>query len=224
MILAELLSVNNVVWTIGSYQLCLIELLATVLGLWSFIEIVRRKIAGLVIAVFSVSITAALFYQLRLYSDMILMMYYVVAAICAIVAWRRNRNRHGGEVCVARLSLKRSVILFVGMLVAIVCLRFIAAHVHLWLPGLFPEPAAFAWADATTTVLGISASVLMIRQKSECMLIWFISDLISTVVYQKSGVYFLSGVYFIYVLCDAFGAVSWARCSVQQTDLPDKTQ
>lgn len=210
----QIFSVNHIVWTIWSYELSLIELLATVLGLWSFIQIVRRKISGLVVALFSVSITAVLFYQLRLYSDMMLMGYYLLVALIAIRTWQGNRKQHGGELCVSRLSIKRMLYLTLAMIVFILLLRYISAHLNLWFPSFFPEPAAFAWADATTTVLGITASVLLIRQQSECMLIWFISDIISVAVYQKSGVYFLTGVYLIYLLCDAYGAASWARSSI----------
>jgi nicotinamide mononucleotide transporter len=218
MISSEILSVHTILWIFGSYELSLIELLATVLGLWSFIQIVRRKISGLVIGVFSTSITAVLFYQVRLYSDMMLMMFYLGVALTAIWTWQRNRRSHGGQVCVSRLSLKRLIILALGMMAAVASLRYISSHLNIWLPTLFPEPAAFAWADASTTVLGITASILLIRQQSECMVFWLVSDIISTVVYQKSGVYFLSGVYIIYLFCDAYGAVAWARCPVPKGD------
>lgn len=213
MIFAEFFSVDYIIWTVGGYKLSFIEFCGTFLGLWSFIEIVRRKVTGLVIALFSVIISAWFFYQLRLYSDMMLMIYYLAAALCAIVAWRRNTGCNEGKLRVARLPLRGALQLSIGIVTAVIALRFVSSHLHVWLPSLFPEPAIYAWADATTTVLGICASILLIRRKRECMLIWFFSDTISSVVYQKSGVYFYCGVYLIYVVCDAIGVFCWSKRS-----------
>ncbi len=187
-----------------------LEIISTVLGIWSYIEIIRRKARGLVIGFIAALLLACLFYQLRLYSDMGLMLYYAVASLTALFFWRRAfRENH--TIQITRLNLRTHRMLLVGIPLAIGLLAVIASHLHLWLPALFPEAARIPLGDATTTVLGITASVLIIRRKVEAIAFWLIGDILSTLIYARSGIYFLASVYIAYVLIDAAGLLIWTR-------------
>jgi len=187
-----------------------LEIISTVLGIWSYIEIIRRKARGLVIGFIAALLLACLFYQLRLYSDMGLMLYYAAASLTALFFWRRAfRENHTLQI--TRLSRRTHRTLLIGVPLAIGLLAIIASHLHLWLPALFPEAARIPLGDATTTVLGITASILIIRRKVEAMAFWLIGDILSTFIYARSGIYFLASVYIAYVLIDAAGLLIWTR-------------
>jgi len=187
-----------------------LEIISTVLGVWSYIEIIRRKTLGLVLGLVAVLLLACLFYQHRLYSDMALMLYYAVASLTALFFWRRT-FRENRTIQITRLSHRTRRMLLIGLPLAIGLLAVIASHLHLWLPALFPEAARIPLGDAITTVLGITASILIIRRKVEAMAFWLIGDILSTFIYARSGIYFLASVYIAYVLIDAAGLLIWTR-------------
>lgn len=209
-----LFNTNHILFDIHGYGISPIELFSTLLGLWSYIEIIRRKARGLVVGFFASTLLACLFYQLRLYSDMGLMLYYAVASLIALFFWRRSfRKDHA--LAITRLNRRSRLTLLISLPLAIGLLSFIASHLHLWLPNLFPEPARIPLGDAVTTVLGITASILIIRRKVESMAFWLIGDTLSTLIYSHSGIYFLTSVYVAYMLIDAAGLLDWTRRRTQ---------
>jgi nicotinamide mononucleotide transporter len=210
--LRTLFDANHVLLDIHGYGLSTLELLSTLLGLWSYIEIVRRRLRGLLLGFAASIFLAAMFYQLRLYADMGLMVYYAVISILTLVTWR-NSAATGRGIQVTSLTRNMRLALLLGLPLFVGALACITSQLHLWLPGLFPEPTRFCYSDATTTVLGITASILLIRRKTECMGLWLAADLISTVIYSQSGVYFLAGVYAAYALIDGTGLILWLRRS-----------
>ena len=187
-----------------------LEIISTVLGVWSYIEIIRRKARGLVIGFVAVLLLAYLFYQHRLYSDMALMLYYASASLTALFFWRHTfRKNHTLQI--TRLNRRTRRMLFVGIPLTIGLLAGITSHLHLWLPAIFPVAARIPLGDATTTVLGITASILIIRRKVEAMVFWLAGDTLSTLIYTWSGLYFLASVYIAYIIIDAFGLFAWTR-------------
>ncbi len=206
----NLFDTDHVLFVIHGYSLSAIELFSTLLGIWSYVEIIRRKARGLMLGLIAALLLACLFYQLRLYSDMGLMLYYAAAAIVALFFWRHS-FREDRTLRITRLSRRTRRMLLIGIPLAIGLLAVITCHLHLWCPCLFPEKACIPLGDAITTVLGIAASILIIRRKVEAMAFWLIGDTLSTLIYAQSGIYFLSSVYIAYMLIDAAGLLSWTR-------------
>ena len=211
-LLQSFFAVDYVLIEIHGYGLSAIELFSTVLGLWSYIEIIRRKKRGLAIGALASLLLACLFYQLHLYSDMGLMHYYAIASIAALVVWRRYAAENF-EIKIVRLSHRMRLKLSVSLPLAIGLLAFVSSHLHIWLPSLFPESARFSLGDAATTVFGITASILLIQRKAESMALWLAADTLSTFIYLRSGVYFLAAVYCAYMLVDLGGFIIWLRRS-----------
>ena len=187
-----------------------LEIISTLLGIWSYIEIIRRKTRGLVLGFVAVLLLACLFYQVRLYSDMALMLYYATACLAALIFWRRAFQKTN-TIQITQLSRRTHWVLLIALPVAIGLLTVIAARLHLWEPALFPEAARMPLGDATTTILGITASILIIQRKVEAMAFWLIGDSLSTLIYAKSGIYFLAFVYIAYIVIDAAGLFIWTR-------------
>ena len=212
--LLKLFDTHHILFVIHGYSLSAIELFSTLLGIWSYVEIIRRKARGLIIGIISSLLLACLFHQLRLYSDMGLMLYYTVASLVALFFWRRSfKKEHSLKVTRLRPRVRR--ILLISLPLGIVLLAAIASHLHTWFPRLFPEPACFPLGDAFTTVFGIAASILLIQRKTEAMALWLAADVIATIIYSKSGVYFLASVYIAYMLIDLAGLLIWLHRSRQ---------
>ncbi len=216
-LLHTLFDAEQVLVDIHGYGLSTLELLSTILGMWSYVEIIRRRLRGPILGFCASLCLAAMFYQLRLYADMGLMVYYAAASVLTLACWQRNSSANEG-LKVTTLSPNWRLALGLGAPALIGMLAFITGHLHIWLTNVFPEPTRFCYADATTTVLGITASLLLIRRKAECMAIWLAADIISTGIYIQSGAYFLAAVYALYALIDGTGLVVWLRRSRDEAD------
>ena len=209
-----LFSTNNTLFTFYGYSVSFIELLSTILSLWAFIEIIRQKARGLIIGMLGSLALAGLFYQVHLYSDMLLIFYYTIAAAFALVFWQRNmQQRHADRIRVTRLKPRARIALLIGLPLSILLLACFSSQLHVWFPKWFPNAAGFIYYDATTTILGITASILQIRRTVECMLLWVIADIISLTLYAVIGIHFLAEVYTIYLIADITGLIAWNRQS-----------
>jgi nicotinamide mononucleotide transporter len=210
--LIRLFSADQVLIHLYGYDLSALELFSTLLAILSYADIIHRKLRGLVIGCLSSILLVSLFYQLRLYADMGLMLYYVGASIVAIASWQR-KSKGKKELEVSTLGRRPRLWLIFGILLFIWIITYVDGHLHIWFPVAFPEPARFPIADAVTTTLGITASILLIRCKWEAMGAWLVADILALTVYILCGVYFLAIVYATYAIMDLAGVLEWIKCS-----------
>jgi nicotinamide mononucleotide transporter len=82
-------------------------------------------------------------------------------------------------------------------------------QVHLWLPSLFPEAAAFPFLDAITTVMSFTAMALMAQKRIESWWYWIVVDGIAIGLYYVKEVRFLSLLYVILLAIAVNGLRSW---------------
>ena len=61
-------------------------------------------------------------------------------------------------------------------------------RVHLWLPRWFPEPAAYPFLDASTTVMSFVAMILMAWRRVECWYLWILVDVVGIGLYAAKEV------------------------------------
>lgn len=208
--LLQWFSIETTLCTVLGYRLSPLEISSVILSVWGYVEIIRHRIRGLVAGVFATLLMAVLFKQIQLYSDMILMLYYCAATIAAIFVWSRPTPEDSTQH-ISRISNSSRWNLAAGIAASVIAFRLFSGNLHHLLPVWFAKPAVFIWADALTTSLCIAASILLIRKKTECMLLWLVSNLISIFLYQKQGVLFLAVVYIVYAVMDLAGFIIWNR-------------
>lgn len=90
------LRIDNIAFTVLEYPMSWIELVGTVLYLWSVWLIARRKMLTWPVGIVSVLLYLALFYQIGLYSDALEQVYYLGASVYGWVFWVRS-DRLGGK-------------------------------------------------------------------------------------------------------------------------------
>jgi len=89
----NLLSVDTVFFTVLGYPMSYIELVGTVLYLWSVWLIARRRMLTWPVGILSVLLYMALFYQIRLYSDALEQIYYLCASVYGWWYWSRSQHQ-----------------------------------------------------------------------------------------------------------------------------------
>ncbi len=207
--------VNTIAFTILGYPLSYIELVGTILYLWSVWLITRQKILTWPVGIVSVLLYMVLFYQIQLYSDTLEQAYYLVASVYGWWLWS-SRGRQAEQAFAPYVSAPRTlglVLLLTAVLSA--ALGGLMSRIHELQPALFPQPAAFPYLDSLTTIMSFSAMWLMAQKRLESWAYWIIVDMIGIGLYYVQGVRFISLLYVILLGLAINGLVSWLRSARQ---------
>jgi len=203
--------VNTIAFTMLGYPLSYIELVGTILYLWSVWLIARQNMLTWPVGIVSVLLYMALFYQIQLYSDALEQAYYLIASAYGWWLWS-SRRRQAEQAFVPYVSTPRTLGLVLLLTVVLAAaLSGLMSRIHELLPTLFPIPAAFPYLDALTTVMSFSAMWLMAQKRLESWVYWIIVDVIGIGLYYVQGVRFISLLYVILLGLAINGLVSWLR-------------
>ena len=203
------LNVDNVAFTIFGYPMSYVELIGTILYLWSVWLISRRRILTWPVGIVSVLLYMVLFYQIRLYSDTIEQIYYLGASIYGWAIWNKS-PKDDGQISDVIYSDKQSISLWILITLAVSTLvSFLMSRIHLIFPILFPEAASFPFLDALTTIMSFVAMWLMAKKKIESWVYWIIVDVIGIWLYYVKDVKFISLLYVVLFFMALNGLRSW---------------
>ena len=207
------LSVDTVFFTVLGYPMSYLEFVGTVLYLWSVWLIARRHVLTWPVGIVSVLLYMALFYQIRLYSDALEQIYYLVA--CAYGWWFWSRSRPEKHIISdVSFSSGRAKIAWVAVTaVCSIALGRFMSRVHLWAPSAFPEPAAYPYVDALTTVMSLVAMWLMARKHVESWIYWIVVDVIGIGLYFDKGIKFVSLLYVLLLALAIRGLIGWRKAA-----------
>jgi nicotinamide mononucleotide transporter len=204
-------SVNNTALTVFGYPLSYVELLGTVFYLWSVWLIAKRRILTWPVGIVSVLLYMTLFYQIRLYSDALEQIYYLIASVYGWWRWVHS-PREKGAVLSVRFSSSGWILtsLLISVLLGLATGAFMS-RAHSLAPGFFPEAASYPYLDALTTIMSFMAMWLMIRQRIESWVYWIIIDVAGIGLYYVKSVRFISLLYVILLIMAIKGLVSWLK-------------
>lgn len=209
-----LLDINSIFFTLLGYQMSYVEFFGTVAGFIAVVISARAHPASWPIGIVNVILLFFLFYQIGLYPDMALQVFFLITNI---IGWWRWKNPAKGEEDL-KLELKITYLTanwrYISVLIIIsgtVLMGSIAAKLHNWLPEIFMEPSAFPYADSFVTVTSILAQYWMVQKKAECWLFWVAADVVATMLYFLNNVRFLSLEYLLFCFIAAWGFLAWVR-------------
>ncbi len=178
-----------------------IELTATIFGVLCVWLIIRQSIwcwpAGLV----QVTLFVYIFYEARLYSDMILHIIYIFLQLYGWYHWL-----YGGH---ARTSLPITTLsgyaraAWIGL--GVLGMMALGATMHTF------TNAALPYADAFTTVVSLIAQWLLARKKLENWYFWIAVDVVAIGVYFSRELYFTTGLYTLFLGMAIAGFFAWRR-------------
>jgi nicotinamide mononucleotide transporter len=211
----QFLSVDNIAFVLLGYPMSYIELIGTVLYLWSVWLIAKRRVLTWPVGIVSVLLYMILFYQIRLYSDAIEQVYYIGASIYGWIVWNHSRNEDGKVTDVTYSNIQSIIfwIMITGIISIVV--GFLMKRIHLLLPVIFPEAASFPFLDALTTIMSFTAMWLMARKRIESWIYWIIVDGIGIWLYFVKDVKFISLLYVTLLFLAVSGLASWHKTKTQ---------
>jgi nicotinamide mononucleotide transporter len=209
------LDVNNIAFELLGYPMSYVELIGTILYLWSVWLISKRRVLTWPVGIASVLLYMVLFYQIRLYSDTIEQVYYLGASVYGWMIWNKS-PQDAGQVKDVMYGNIRSIWMWVIITAVFSFLVGIfMGRVHVLLPVVFPEPASFPLLDAFTTVMSFTAMWLMAQKRIESWVYWIIVDVIGIWLYFVKDVKFISILYIVLLIMAVNGLRSWHQSTRQ---------
>jgi nicotinamide mononucleotide transporter len=205
----SLFSLNTTIFELLGYRMSLLELVATLSGLGATWYAARENIITWPFALVNAFLFFILFYQVNLYSAMVLQLFFFGNAIYGWVNWRRDEV--GAKKPVTMLRHKSRVLWLTGIFAGMIILGSVMSRINLWLPDFFPEKARFVYTDAMVAVLSIAASILLARLKIENWVLWILIDMLSVALYAMRGIMLVSLQYLIFLFMASYGLYEWKK-------------
>jgi nicotinamide mononucleotide transporter len=215
------LNVHNVFFTFLGYPMSYIEFSATLLIVVYVLLITRRIVYAWPIGITAFTLFAVLFYQVRLYSDFFEQFYYIGNGFYGWWLWltsRKDKKELDISFSTRKIYVLTASIIAIGAAV----LGFTMSRIHLYLPSLFPNPAAFPYIDAFATVMGFVAATLSAHRKIESWLLWICVDCICIGLYYARNVKFVAAIYIFFLALAINGLITWTRDLRRNTQSPEQ--
>jgi len=185
----------NMVW---------VEAVAVVFGFLAVWLTVRQHIACWPAGLVQVTLYVVIFYDARLYSDLILHVIYIGVQAYGWHHWLHG-GRDDGELRVT--SLTRGAVLAWAAVCMVGTVAW-GSMMATWTDASFP------YGDAFTTVTSLVAMWLQARKRIETWIFWIVVDVVAIVIYLAKGLYLTSGLYLAFLVLCVMGLAAWRKALV----------
>jgi len=209
-ILSSIFDINYTFFKVFDYQMSFIEFFGTITGLISVWLATRANIHTWTIGILNVIAFFIIYYQIQLYSDMFLQIFFFGTSVLGIWQWLQKKPVNSDKR-ISSLKLKSQILIVCSILILTAFLGYAVARIHIYFPDYFNNPASFPYPDALTTILSIFATFLMAYKKIECWVLWILVDIISIFLYFQKGVLFISLEYVVFLIMAIIGLFQWLK-------------
>ncbi|WP_264812701.1 nicotinamide riboside transporter PnuC, partial [Acetobacter oeni] len=175
----------------------LVAVVVNVLGVWLT---ARRNMLCWPVGIVAVLLYAKLFYEWRLYADMMLQCVYVAAQIYGWKSWSSARKAGEQTIQVVSVTLINLMLGFAAAMLASVVLGAIMA---IWTDDPLPR------IDATLTCFSLLASFWSARRHIENWYLWIAVDFFYTLVFLYRQNDMTAGLYALFDILALYGALKW---------------
>ena len=182
-----------------------VEIAATIFGLLCVWLTVKQNIwcwpTGLVMVVLYIFI----FYEAKLYSDVILQVFYIFVQFYGWYYWLHG-GKNRSEVPVTKMT---KTALTVWTLIGIVGTLGWGYFMNRFTDASIP------YGDAFTTVISIVAQWLMAKKVLESWWYWIAVDVVAVGVYFVKGLYLTTGLYAVFLGLAIAGYIAWRKSRIE---------
>ena len=178
-----------------------VEVFAVMLGIANVGLLMRRSIWNYPFGIAMVSLYAFIFYEAKLYSDMLLQGFFFTVQFYGWWYWLQGMPADG-HIKVRMLERKTYPMYGLVALLGTLALGTLMAS---------KTDAALPYWDATTTVLSIIAQILLARRRLENWILWIVVDILAIGIYYTKGLYPTMALYAIFLVMATGGLFIWWR-------------
>lgn len=178
-----------------------LEISANIFNLISVFLANRNNIHTWWTGIIGTVLFAFLFYEVKLYADVTLQLFFISTSIYAWWNWL-----HGGgdkqELPISRVKFKTLLVyLFISVAVLIgygtLLFRF--------------TDASYPYIDSVVLVFSVLAQLLLMARKLEHWIVWILVDLIAVPLFASKELYLTALIYSAFLINAVFGLINWIR-------------
>lgn len=206
---SALLDVKETFFIVLGHNVSYVEFIGTLFGLISVFLAARANIltwpTGIINAVFFL----AIFYQIQLYSDMFLQLYFCGMGVYGWFTWKYRAEHRQNAIRTLTNSHRLRLAAFIAAVTLV--LGTLISQIHLLLPQIFEKPASYPYIDTFIAVSSVLAVILLARRIFETWVLWILVDITSIGLYSVKGVKLIAVEYVIFLCLAMLGVFSWYR-------------
>jgi nicotinamide mononucleotide transporter len=191
------------------FELPLWELLAVISALFYVVLAAKENIWCWPAALVSTVIYTVIFYDVYLWMDALLQIYYLAMAVFGWYCWRKivppvNKRVNNGASS-KELSIQSWPLLLHAKIIVLLTACSLAIG---WLMDNY-TPTDFPYLDSSTTVFAVFATYLITKKVLENWLYWIVIDLVSIYLYVEKGLQPTVVLFGLYVVIAIVGYIIW---------------
>lgn len=209
----QILSTDNILFSIAGTGVSLLETLAVVSGLTCVYLATRAKVANFWMGYIYNILLFLLFYQKGLYSSMLVQPISFAINFFGHYRWthpKSGEENSKNQLKVTLLSNKSRVYFVVQIFALAAVWGFALTYLDTLFPSIFGE-AKRPYLDAFVTVTILTAQYLSAQKKLECWAAWFTVNVTNVTLYILAGMVFLPMVSAGYLVLAFFGFTMWRK-------------
>jgi len=178
-----------------------LEIIAVLLSASAVWLTVKQNLLCWPLGLVSVLMYSWVFFDVKLYSDMLLQLVYAVLQLYGWWQWTRGGVQHAGRQ-VSRLPGSQLLLsLAVGSAGSLLLGYLMATHTD----------AAAPWLDAALTSFSLVAQVWMAQKRLECWPLWIALDVIYVGLFLSKDLYLTAVLYAVFTALAIAGWRTWQR-------------
>ncbi len=211
--MVELLSTDNIIFSIGGQGVSLLEILSVASGLTCVYLATRAKVANFWVGYLYNILLFMLFYQKGLYSSMLVQPVSFVINFFGHYRWthpKKGEENSRNQLKVTLMGNNQRVYFVVLVFVLAAIWGFVLTRLDNLFPSVFGE-AQRPFLDAFVTITILTAQYLSAQKKLECWAAWFTVNVTNITLYILAGMAFLPMVSAGYLVLAFFGFTMWRR-------------
>lgn len=179
-------------------------------GLYCVWLLIRQNVWTFPIGLIYSFVSVAVFFNERLYADVLLSGYYVLMNAYGWYYWLYGGVRAAVEVLPVTRVPRNTAILLSG-------LTLISIFAMGWFFDTQTD-ADFPYWDSATTCMSFAAMWMTARKYLENWMVWLVVDVIATAIYTLKGIHFYAILYGVYLGMAIMGWRAWQLSLLQRTD------
>lgn len=179
-----------------------LEWVGVVSGLIYLVLASFRSIWCWLFAFLASAIYVYLCYEIELFIESILQLFYVVMAIVGWLNWNKDTSDNKVHIDVITWKVKYHIF----NIVASGLIAFLLG----WIFDMFTNQAN-PYLDAFTTVYSLVATFMLAQRVLENWIYWIVIDAVSVALYASRGLYLTSVQYILFTILAAYCLYTWSR-------------
>ena len=193
-------------------------MLLLVFGLLAVWFLIKENIWTWPCGIAYVLISLFLFWEARLFGDLLLHVLYLILNVYGWYYWLYGKNKKAEEeLPVATSSPKEMLMILALSLAGIYLFGYFLQHLPDYIDD-FPAAALPYW-DSTTSILSITGMWLTAKKKIESWYYWLLVDILATGIYFYKELYFLAILYMVYIVMAVMGYLAWKKSLEKQRQI-----